>query len=62
MWNKVHFSVKDEAKEFESINDRYGNAIQSELWVYMLPTNMGGDHGGTGGTCPPPPNDLSQLD
>ena len=35
MWNEVQFSVKDEAKEFEFINDRYGNAIQSQLWVCM---------------------------
>ena len=33
--NEVQFSVKDEAKEFESIIDMYGNAIQSKLWVCM---------------------------
>jgi hypothetical protein len=30
MWNEVQFFIKDEAKEFEFITDRYGNAIQSE--------------------------------
>jgi hypothetical protein len=35
MWNAFQFSVEDEAKEFEFINDRYGNAIYSELWVCM---------------------------
>ena len=35
MWYEFECFVEDEAKEFEFVNNRYGSAIQSELWVCM---------------------------